>query len=149
MLYTYEYPHMAVTVDAVVFWADHAPKVLLIKRAKPPYEGCWAIPGGFAEMTETLIEAASRELQEETGVEGVDLRFLHYFDAPDRDPRERTLSLAFWGVIKDMPLAQAADDAAELAWHPLDSLPELAFDHARVLERAVREWRLATSARSD
>ena len=136
------YPHMAVTVDAVVFRDDAEPSVLLIKRGRDPHAGKWAIPGGFAEMDETLLNAAHRELEEETRLTGVDLRFLHYFDAIDRDPRERTLSLAFWGVVAEgADTVKAADDAADVQWHPLSKLPPLAFDHADVLARAVQAWR--------
>jgi 8-oxo-dGTP diphosphatase len=142
MPYIYEYPHMAVTVDAVVFRAGETPRVLLIKRGKAPFEGAWAIPGGFVELDETADQAAHRELAEETGLRGVELRFLHYFDAVGRDPRERTLSLAFWGVIEEGAGSVAgADDATDARWHPINQLPELAFDHAEVLERAVEAWR--------
>jgi 8-oxo-dGTP diphosphatase len=142
MPYTYDYPHMAVTVDAVVFRDDPEPSVLLIRRGRDPHAGKWAIPGGFAEMDETLLNAAQRELQEETGLGGVSLQFLHYFDAVDRDPRERTLSLGFWGVVaSSADTVKAADDAADVDWHPLSKLPPLAFDHADMLERAVRAWR--------
>lgn len=144
MPYTYDYPHMAVTVDAVAFRDGEAPSVLLIKRGKAPFEGAWAIPGGFVELTETLVSAAHRELEEETGLRGVDLRFLHYFDAVDRDPRERTLSLTFWGVVEDgADGVSAADDAWDARWHPIAQLPGLAFDHADVLERAIHAWRSA------
>jgi 8-oxo-dGTP diphosphatase len=142
MAYTYKYPHMAVTVDAVVFRAGENPSVLLIKRGKDPYAGKWALPGGFAELTETLLDGARRELAEETGLTSVDLQFLYYFDAVDRDPRERTLSLAFWGVVVEgADKVSAADDAADVCWHPTTQLPELAFDHAEAVERALREWR--------
>lgn len=142
MPHTYEYPHMAVTVDAVVFRGGAEPSVLLIKRAKDPHAGKWAIPGGFVDMSETVEAAAHRELEEESGLRGVDLHFLHYFDAVDRDPRERTLSLAFWGVVEQGgDGVAAADDATDAYWHPLSKLPPLAFDHADVLERAIKAWR--------
>jgi 8-oxo-dGTP diphosphatase len=143
MAFTYEYPRMALTTDAVVFAAGPPPKVLLIQRARPPFAGQWAIPGGFVDMDERIASGAARELAEETGVEGVALRFLGYFDAPERDPRERTLSLAFWGTVADdeMMRAKAADDAAALAWHPVDRLPPLAFDHAEILAAALSAWK--------
>lgn len=140
MPYTYEYPHMAVTVDAVVFKRD-PDSVLLIRRGEPPFAGAWALPGGFVDMTETCESAAHRELAEETGLEGVELRFLHYFDAVDRDPRERTLALAFWGLADGAAVVQAADDAADVRWYAIARLPELAFDHAQVIERALSAWR--------
>lgn len=140
MPYSYQYPHMAVTVDAVVFSRGATPKVLLIKRARAPHKGCWAIPGGFVDLEETCLNAARRELHEETGLRDVELRFLHYFDAVDRDPRERTLSLVFWGLVDESAMSvSAADDASEVDWFVVDKLPKLAFDHAAVLARAIRE----------
>jgi 8-oxo-dGTP diphosphatase len=143
MPFTYDYPHMAVTADAVVLTREEPQKVLLIQRAKPPFAGQWAIPGGFVDIDEAIAAAAARELAEETGVQGVALRFLGYFDALGRDPRERTLSLAFWGTVADEGAARAvaADDAAALAWHPLDRLPPLAFDHAEILKAALAACR--------
>lgn len=142
MPYTYQYPHMAVTVDAVVFRSGDDPSVLLIKRGKDPHAGKWAIPGGFVDMTETAESAAHRELEEEAGLRGVDLHFLHYFDAVDRDPRERTLSLVFWGVVeRGNDGVAGADDAAEAQWHSISRLPQLAFDHAEVLARALNAWK--------
>lgn len=85
MSYIYSYPHMAVTVDIVVFAQfDKTTKALLIRRGKPPFEGAWAIPGGFVDMNETIIEAAERELAEETGAKGLALNYLGYFDSIDR-----------------------------------------------------------------
>ena len=142
MPYTYDYPHMAVTVDAVVFMRSAPAKVLLIKRAKAPFKDAWAAPGGFVDMDETMHAAALRELEEETGLTGVALRFLNYFDAPNRDPRERTISIAFWGVADEANAnIKAADDASDAAWHDIDNLPELAFDHAEVLKQAIRAFR--------
>lgn len=145
MPFTYDYPHMAVTADAVVLTEGEAPRVLLIRRAKPPFAGQWALPGGYVDMDEPAAAAARRELAEETGLKDVTLSFLGYFDAIDRDPRERTLSLAFWGVAPEAArnAARAADDAADLAWHPLDRLPELAFDHAEILRAAAGARRAA------
>lgn len=140
MPYTYQYPHMAVTVDAVVFKRD-PDSVLLIRRGKAPFAGAWALPGGFVDLTETCEAAARRELAEETGLEGVELRFLHYFDAVDRDPRERTLALSFWGVADGAAVVNGADDSADARWHPVAQLPELAFDHAQVIDRALNAWR--------
>jgi 8-oxo-dGTP diphosphatase len=147
MPYTYKYPQIAVTVDAIVFRAGEAASVLLIKRGQAPFEGEWALPGGFVEVDETGLNAAHRELAEETGLRGVDLTFLHYFDAVDRDPRHRTLSLAFWGVVENGHIdIRGADDATEARWHALAALPDLAFDHAEILARAVNAWRASTAA---
>ena len=139
MPFIYEHPRMAVTADAVVLTRGPSPKVLLIQRGKPPFEGEWAIPGGFVDMDERLAAAAVRELAEETGVRNVSLQFLGYFDGIGRDPRGRTLSLAFWGSVtgEGAVEAVAADDAAALAWHPVDRLPPLAFDHAEILAAAI------------
>ncbi len=142
MSYTYKYPQIAVTVDAVVFRSGEVASVLLIKRGQAPFESEWALPGGFVEIDETCRDAAHRELAEETGLRGVDLKFLHYFDAVDRDPRHRTLSLAYWGVADDGDVdISGADDATDARWHALTALPDLAFDHADVLARALAAWR--------
>ncbi|MFP4537298.1 MAG: NUDIX domain-containing protein [Dichotomicrobium sp.] len=137
MGYTYEHPRMAVSVDIVLFAAGDPPEVLLIQRGKEPFAGKWALPGGFVDMDERAADAASRELAEETGVGGVNLTFLDYFDAIDRDPRGRTLSLTFWGVAPqaDMP-TRAEDDAADVRWFPVTSLPPLAFDHDDIVAEA-------------
>lgn len=146
MPYTYTYPQIAVTVDAIVFRSSKPASVLLIRRGQAPFEGAWALPGGFVEIDEACVDAAHRELAEETGLRGVDLTFLHYFDAVDRDPRHRTLSLAYWGVVEDHAVAVGgADDAAEARWFALTALPELAFDHAEILARAASAWRASSA----
>ncbi len=150
--YTYEYPRPMVAADMVVFAVGHGPfEVLAIQRKHDPYAGRWAMPGGFVEMDETLEAAAARELQEETGVEGVYLRQFHAFGEPGRDPRGRCISIAFLGVTdRDRHNPQAADDAADAAWLPVDGLPDLAFDHNEVVACAVRTLRaLADSAAGD
>ncbi len=142
MSYTYAHPRMAVTVDVALFSNAHSPEVLLIRRGKPPFEGRWALPGGFAGIDERLEDAAARELAEETGVASVPLAFLDYFDAIDRDPRGRTLSLAFWSRIdKRDVILRADDDAAEARWFPVSSLPPLAFDHDRIISEALDAFR--------
>lgn len=126
MGYTYEHPRMAVTVDVALFAADGAPDILLIQRGKEPFAGKWALPGGFVDMDERAADAAARELAEEAGVEGVRLAFLDYFDAIDRDPRGRTLSLTFEGVTRKAEIPIRADDDAQVsgkhkmrrAYHP-------------------------------
>jgi 8-oxo-dGTP diphosphatase len=140
--YCYEYPRPMVTVDAAVFsrvegrWC-----VLLIQRGNPPFEGRWALPGGFVDMEETLEAAAVRELREETGMEGVELRQLASYGDPGRDPRGRTISVVFAGVAdeKRAGRVKGGDDAAHAAWHPIEGLPELAFDHDRIVADA-KEW---------
>jgi len=138
MSFTYEYPRPAVTVDAAVFRQKRYEwQVLLINRKKPPFQGMWALPGGFVEMEETLEEAVERELLEETGLRGLNLQQLHTFSAPGRDPRHRTISTVFLGVAGDDDLAIAGDDAGEVRWFPIQDLPSLAFDHNEVIAMAI------------
>jgi 8-oxo-dGTP diphosphatase len=141
MPYTYQYPRVALSVDCVVFAREgNATKVLLIKRGREPYAGCWAIPGGFVEPDETLEQAALRELEEETGVKLTHCQQLRVFDAIDRDPRERVISVAHWTVTNASEhRPRGSDDASEARWFDLTSLPTLAFDHVEVLACAQRE----------
>ncbi|MCS6844788.1 MAG: NUDIX hydrolase [Caldilineales bacterium] len=135
------YPRPSVTVDIVLFTRRNGqPHVLLIRRRRPPFADHWALPGGFIEMDETLEQSAGRELWEETGLRDVPLEQLYTFGDPGRDPRGRVISVAY---VAEIPSEQAAgvaagDDAADAAWWPLAALPPLAFDHARILERAAR-----------
>ena len=134
MSYTYEYERGATTVDAVVFGLDDDLKVLLIQRDLPPFEGQWALPGGFVRIDETLDDAVRRELQEETGMTGAFLEQLYTFGALGRDPRERVISVAYYALVKlEGHKLQASTDARNTAWFSLDDLPELAFDHAKIL----------------
>ena len=131
----------SVTVDIVVVAKlDERREVLLVRRKKPPFEGCWALPGGFVEPNEPLEAAAQRELREETGIGLPGLRQLHTFGDPGRDPRGWTISVAFLalpdrGELESWQL-RAGSDAGEAGWFELDRLPELAFDHAAILARA-------------
>jgi len=140
MSYTYEYPHPAVTTDIVIFTIRHDElKVLLIKRAMPPYQGEWALPGGFVNLDESLEQAARRELEEETGVSGVYLEQLYTFGKPDRDPRERVITVAYYALIPtDTVEIRAATDAEGVSWFGMHELPNLAFDHQEVLAMAHR-----------
>ena len=143
MKYTYEYPRAALTVDCVVFGLDEEDlKVLLIQRDLPPFEGRWALPGGFVRLDETLDEAALRELQEETGLEKVYLEQLYTVGDIDRDPRERVVTVAYYALVKlsDHHVA-AATDAREAAWFAVDDLPSLAFDHDKILAMAHQRLR--------
>ena len=129
-----------VTVDAAVFrQKDGRTEILLIRRDRPPFEGHWALPGGFVDMDETLEEAVVRELEEETSITGVDLKQLHAFSALNRDPRGRTISVVFHGMLTGNQEATAGDDAREAAWFDINNLPELAFDHRDVVEMAIRK----------
>jgi 8-oxo-dGTP diphosphatase len=140
MPYTYEHPHPAVTVDAVVFGYDDADlKVLLIQRELAPFRGRWALPGGFVRLDESLEEAARRELHEETGLSAPYLEQLYTFGTPRRDPRERVISVAYYVLVKLTEHAvRAASDALNVAWFPVADLPSLAFDHEEILESALR-----------
>lgn len=139
MPYTYQHPHAAVTVDITVFTVRNDElNVLLIKRADEPYQGEWALPGGFVHMDESLEQAAERELVEETGVSGVYLEQLYSFGDPGRDPRERVVTIAYYALIpSDTVKLRAATDAEGVAWFSVDKLPELAFDHHDILETAM------------
>jgi 8-oxo-dGTP diphosphatase len=143
MSYTYEYARAALTVDCVVFGLDEGElKVLLIKRGLAPFNGKWALPGGFVRVDETVDEAARRELSEETGLADVFLEQLYTFGAIDRDPRERVVSIAYYALVKlaDHP-ATGASDATEAGWFPVTELPSLAFDHAEILKAGLGRLR--------
>ena len=128
-----------VTVDAVVFRNNGSTtEVLLIKRGQYPFEGMWALPGGFVDMEETLEEAIVRELEEETGLKNIELRQLHAFSEIHRDPRGRNISINFWGIADGTNTkVTGGDDAADARWFPVDQMPELAFDHKKVVKMAL------------
>ncbi|HSW67253.1 MAG TPA: NUDIX hydrolase [Bacteroidales bacterium] len=137
--FAYDYPRPAVTVDIVVF-RNRLSEILLIRRLNPPFEGLWALPGGFMDMSETLEETATRELQEETSLTGLQLKQLHAFSSLDRDPRHRTISVVFYCTVdSDKHTAVAGSDAKEVAWFNLHNLPPLAFDHAAIIALAVEK----------
>src|SRR5262245_43384114 len=132
----------ALSVDVVIFsLRQSALHVLLIRRAAPPFKGKWAIPGGFVNPDESLDEAARRELQEETDLSDVYVEQLYTFGNPKRDPRGRVVTVAHFALVPEDVLAQAGDDAAEAEWHPVDQLPELAFDHAEIVNYALQRLR--------
>jgi 8-oxo-dGTP diphosphatase len=133
----------SVTVDIVVVARlERVFKVLLVRRKKPPFESCWALPGGFVEPNEPLEMAAQRELREETGVELSYLKQLHTFGDPGRDPRGWTISVAFLALLDGQQVRswqlRAGSDAGEVGWFGLDKMPELAFDHAGILAQAMK-----------
>jgi len=136
MTYTYKYPRPAVTVDiAIVRKVNETYELLLIQRKYNPFAGKWALPGGFVDMDETVEEAAARELYEETNLRGIPLEQFHVFSKVDRDPRGRTISVIFTGLLSNKQEIRAKDDAQETQWFPLDKLPKLAFDHAEIVEK--------------
>lgn len=143
MKYSYEYPRAALTVDCVVFGLDEDDlQVLLIQRDLPPFEGDWALPGGFVRLDETLDEAARRELSEETGIKNVFLEQLYTIGTVNRDPRERVVTVAYYALVNlSDHRVQAATDARKAAWFAVDDVPSLAFDHEEILEMAHERLR--------
>jgi len=142
--YCYAYPHPAVTVDVVCFRGVLELEILLIRRKRDPYGGFWAIPGGFVEIDEDLESAARRELKEETGLGVKTLVQVQAFGRPDRDPRGRTISIAFLSWFEDKETTdniRAADDAADVRWFSIDHLPDLAFDHREIITRSLAVFR--------
>jgi 8-oxo-dGTP diphosphatase len=132
-----------VTVDCVVFGLDEQDlKILLIQRGYESFKGSWAIPGGFVNVDESLEKAALRELKEETGVQNVFLEQLYTFGDVHRDPRRRIMTVAYYALVnlRDHTI-KAATDASNAAWFSVDDVPRLAFDHARIVDTALRRLR--------
>ncbi len=138
-MYTYKYPRPAVTADALVFRKNTGnTEVLLIMRGHPPFEGMWACPGGFIEMEETPETAAVRELQEETGLSEVELFQFHTYGTVNRDPRHRTIAIAYAGLLTNNDAKiSGGDDAADARWFNIIDLPTLAFDHDLIVKDAI------------
>lgn len=143
-------PTVSLTADIVLFaLKDGEVHVLLVQRGHPPFQRRWALPGGYVDVHkgETSEQAAYRELAEETGlkVTGV-LERVDVYDAPDRDPRGRVVSVAYTAVLAEADVPTAGDDAAEAAWMPVGQLladpARLAFDHGQVVADAARHWGL-------
>jgi 8-oxo-dGTP diphosphatase len=138
MEYTYKYPRPAVTADCVVITNEAEPKVLLIQRGFDPYKGCWAFPGGFMNMDETTEQCAIRELEEETGLRVSDIHQIGAYSKVDRDPRGRTITVAYLAFVDEPIVVTGKDDAAKAEWFPLSALPELAFDHADIMADVIK-----------
>ena len=135
--YIYKYPHPAVTTDCVVFGFDGVRlNVLLIQRGNEPYKGSWAFPGGFLNIDEDAPDGARRELLEETGLSVTNVEQLGAFATPDRDPRERVISIAYFTLMRANDV-KGGDDAAMAKWFPINKMPELAFDHQQIFEQAL------------
>lgn len=131
-----------VSVDVVIFSLRAGRlNVLLVQRRYPPFKGRWAIPGGFVHVDESLEAAARRELEEETGVREVFLEQLFTFGAPHRDPRGRVITVAYVALVPESVSARAGDDAAAAGWQAVAALPPLAFDHAQIVQYALRRLR--------
>lgn len=136
--FCYRYPHPAVTADCVIFgFNGKGLKVLLVERGNEPYLGCWALPGGFMHINESIEAAAARELHEETNLKNVYLEQFKVFSHPDRDPRERVVTVAFIALVKPEDYEViAGDDAANALWFDAKMLPPLAFDHREIIREA-------------
>lgn len=149
MSYTYKCPRPAVTADCIVITLELEPKVLLIERRNEPFKGCWAFPGGFMEMNETLAECAIRELEEETGLVAntEDIFSIGTFSKVDRDPRGRSISQTFLTLVEAPIEVKAQDDAAKAKWWPLNELPTLAFDHEEIMKNVIELYRILTNAK--
>lgn len=131
--------NIKVAVDAVVFGytSKEGLSVLLIKRNIKPFKDSWALPGGLVGNHESLEEAVQRELKEETGVNINYLEQLYSFGKPGRDPRNRVISITYYGLVKPDAFELHADtDAADVAWFNIKKLPQLAFDHQEILTAA-------------
>jgi len=132
-----------VAVDLVIFSVrEQALALLLIERRDPPFQGMWALPGGFVRKHESLEETARRELGEETGVGDIYLEQLFTFGDPDRDPRSRVVTVAYFAIIaSDLTVLRASTDASDAQWFRVAELPALAFDHERIVEYAIERLR--------
>ena len=137
MAYTYKYPRPAVTADCIVITKETEPKVLLIQRSIDPFKGCWAFPGGFMDMDETTEQCAIRELEEETGLRLSDVHQIGAYFKVDRDPRGRTITVAYLAIVDEPIAVTGQDDAAKAEWFPIDALPPLAFDHEDIMGDAI------------
>jgi 8-oxo-dGTP diphosphatase len=143
-MYTYDHPRPALTVDIAIFSLREGQlQVLLVQRAQAPFQGTWALPGGFVRMEESLEEAAARELQEETGLEDAYLEQLYTYGEPERDPRGRVVTVAYFALIPADAVVrmEGGSDVSQAGWFSLDQLPDLAFDHAEIITYALRRVR--------
>ena len=139
--YSYKYPHPSVTTDCVIFGFDGGKlKVLLVERGLEPYKGRWACPGGFVKMDESCEEGALRELEEETALKGTYVQQFHTYSNPNRDPRERVITVAFFALVRIQEV-EAGDDANKAQWFAIDEVPQLAFDHDVILRDALKRLR--------
>ena len=129
MAYTYKYPRPAVTADCIVITKEPDPK------------GCWAFPGGFMNMDETTEQCAIRELEEETGLHISEVHQIGAYSKVDRDPRGRTVTVAYRAIVDEPITVNGQDDAAKAQWFSLSALPVLAFDHDEIVQDAVKKYK--------
>lgn len=140
MSYTYTFPRPAVTTDTVVFkTGPQCIEFLLVKRKRDPFKNYWALPGGFLEMEETPEDGARRELKEETGVNALLLKEIGAFGGINRDPRGRTITIAYYTFLKNNRNIniRALTDAEEARWFSINEIPDMAFDHRSILDEAI------------
>ena len=139
--YSYKYPHPSVTTDCVIFGFDGGKlKVLLVDRGLGPYKVIWAFPGVFVKMDESCEEGALRELEEETALKRTYVQQFHTYSDPNRDPRERVITVAFFALVRIQEV-EAGDDANKAQWFAIDKVPQLAFDHDVILRDALKRLR--------
>ena len=139
--YSYKYPHPSVTTDCIIFGFDGGKlKVLFVERGLESYKGRWAFPGGFVKMDESCEEGALRELEEETALKGTYVQQFHTYSDPNRDPRERVITVAFFALVRIQEV-EAGDDANKAQWFAIDEVPQLAFDHDVILRDALKRLR--------
>ena len=131
------------TADCVVVTREAEPKVLLIQRGSEPFKGRWAFPGGFMNMDETTEQCAIRELEEETGLRVSEMKQIGAYSKVDRDPRGRTVTVAYLAIVDEPIAVTGQDDAAKAEWWPLSYLPDLAFDHDDIMQDAIRKMSLS------
>lgn len=139
--YCYEYPRPAFTVDVVVFsFIENQLKVLLIERGRDPFKGFWAFPGGFVDENELIVNAAERELHEETGLKLHKMEVFYVASEPGRDPRGWVVSAFFLGFVNhENAFIHPGDDAIKAQFCPLNNIPSLAFDHKKLLDEALKK----------
>ena len=140
-MYSYKYPRVALTTDAIVCVAEKSKAdtfILLIQRGREPYLNQWALPGGFIEMDEILETACKRELFEETGLVVDKMTQFKTYDAINRDPRHRTISVVYFTELDSKIEVKGGDDAAQANWFSINNLPELAFDHGQIINDFIK-----------
>lgn len=135
---------ISITTDAVIFAEEkEGLYVLVIKRKNEPYQGQWALPGGFLEENELLETGCLRELQEETGLKLEKVERVGVYDAIQRDPRGRTISVAFTTKLSKRKAIKGSDDAAETKWMLLKEVEEIAFDHGQIIEESLEKLQMS------